>query len=226
MKQLSTFLLMLLMSTAAMAQVTLTFRVDMSAETVSPNGVHVAGNWQDDAGYPGEWDPSTAELTDPNEDGIYTLTVTLPAGTYEYKYINDNAWGNNEGGGLSADCGVDDGNGAFNRPAVIAGDSMLPAYVYNSCEVTAVTSIRGQAEVAFSVFPNPFSTQAVISFTNQANEAYQVQLLNTSGQVVRRYDNVRGSELTVEKGTLTAGLYLASFVNEAGQRSATRLLIN
>lgn len=76
----------------SIAQVSVTFQVDMNGETVSPNGVHVAGNWQDDAGLPGEWDPSTAEMTDEDGDGIYEYTATVPPGTYEYKFINDNDW--------------------------------------------------------------------------------------------------------------------------------------
>jgi hypothetical protein len=89
-----------LFASAAMAQVDVTFQVDMNDETVSPNGVHVAGDWQD--GMPGadtdngDWDPSTDEMTDTNGDGIYTLDVQLPPGNYAYKYINDNAWGSDE----------------------------------------------------------------------------------------------------------------------------------
>jgi hypothetical protein len=81
---------------ASTAQVSVTFRVDMNGETVSENGLHVAGNWQDDAGLPGEWDPSTAEMTDGDGDGIYEYTATVPPGQYEYKFINDNDWGPGE----------------------------------------------------------------------------------------------------------------------------------
>ena len=39
-----------LFGVSAMAQVSVTFQVDMNGETVSPNGVHVAGDWQSEAG--------------------------------------------------------------------------------------------------------------------------------------------------------------------------------
>jgi len=81
---------------AAIAQVDVTFRVDMNGETVSDNGLHVAGDWQDDAGLPGEWQPNTAEMTDGDGDGIYEYTATVPPGQYEYKFINDNDWGDGE----------------------------------------------------------------------------------------------------------------------------------
>lgn len=82
-----------LLGATALAQVSVTFRVDMTGQAVSPNGVHVAGNWQAAAGYPGDWQPGTAQMTDANMDGIYELTVSLPPGDYRYKYINGNNWG-------------------------------------------------------------------------------------------------------------------------------------
>lgn len=85
-----------LFGSASMAQVSVTFQVDMNGETVSPNGVHVAGSWQDDAGFGDEWQPNTSPMTDVDTDGIYELTVSVPAGDYEYKFINDNAWGADE----------------------------------------------------------------------------------------------------------------------------------
>ena len=62
----------------------LTFRVDMSQQTLSPDGVHVAGDFQQQAGYASNWDPAATELTDADNDEIYEVTVSLPAGTYLY----------------------------------------------------------------------------------------------------------------------------------------------
>lgn len=74
-----------------------TFQVNMQNQTVSPNGVHVAGNWQSEAGLAnGDWQPNTALMTDDDGDGIYAFTCTLPNGVYEYKFINGNEWGADE----------------------------------------------------------------------------------------------------------------------------------
>jgi len=81
------------LASTAMAQIDVTFAVDMNGETVSANGVHVAGDWQSEAnGNENDWQPGDNELLDGDEDGIYTLTVNIPAGGYAYKYINDNDW--------------------------------------------------------------------------------------------------------------------------------------
>lgn len=77
------------------------FRVDMSNETVSPLGVHLAGVFQG-------WDPAGTPMTHMGF-GIYEATVNLDAlAYYEYKYVNGNAWGTDES--VPAECSV-----GFNR---------------------------------------------------------------------------------------------------------------
>jgi hypothetical protein len=65
------------------------FSVDMSAETVSVNGVHVMGDFQVAAGYAQNWDPGLTKLTQEGSTGIYSIVVDIPAGKkYEYSYVN------------------------------------------------------------------------------------------------------------------------------------------
>jgi hypothetical protein len=144
MKKVYFMALALFFGIASMAQVSVTFQVDMNNETVSPNGVHVAGNWQDDAGFPGEWDPSTSEMTDDDEDGIYTLTVSVPAGEYEYKFINDNAWGADEAVPLPNQRGAGNSNRVFSVTQWHAdnGGLTLPAYVFGGSAPAGQVAVR------------------------------------------------------------------------------------
>jgi hypothetical protein len=48
----------------------LTLSVDMTGTTVSPDGVHVAGNFNN-------WDPVSLVLTDGNSDNIYDITIPV-----------------------------------------------------------------------------------------------------------------------------------------------------
>lgn len=71
--------------------VDVTFRVNMSQQTVSGNGVHIAGSFQ------GTWNPGNIALTDANSDDIYEVTLPIEENTsIEYKFINGNAWGSDE----------------------------------------------------------------------------------------------------------------------------------
>jgi arabinogalactan oligomer / maltooligosaccharide transport system substrate-binding protein len=60
--------------------------------------VNLPGSYQDSAGCGGEWDPACeATAMTQGDDGLYTLTVDLPAGDYEYKVALDGAWTVNYG---------------------------------------------------------------------------------------------------------------------------------
>jgi arabinogalactan oligomer / maltooligosaccharide transport system substrate-binding protein len=60
--------------------------------------VGVPGDLQDEAGCAADWDPACAETLMTNQgDGIFTLTITLPAGDYEYKVAMNGGWDENYG---------------------------------------------------------------------------------------------------------------------------------
>lgn len=134
----------------SIAQVDVTFQVDMNNETVSPNGVHVAGNWQGVAGFPGDWDAGASEMTDDNGDGIYELSVNIPAGQYEFKYINDNDWPGVEGVPVVNQ----KGGGNDNRVFVVSqwhadnGGLTLPAVQFGGSAPAGQVAVRFVVDLA------------------------------------------------------------------------------
>ena len=129
-KQLIVLLVLNIYGCVAFAQtVAVTFQVDMSNEIVSPNGVHLAGNFQSVAGLGDDWNPGSTLLNDEDGDEVYSLTVEVPPNTYEYKFINGNAWGTDEN--PPSDCSVGPTN---NREVTIGGaDMVLPVVPFNGC---------------------------------------------------------------------------------------------
>src|SRR6056297_2794796 len=124
----------------------LTFRVDMSQQTLSPDGVHVAGDFQQQAGYASNWDPAATELTDADNDEIYEVTVSLPAGTYLYKFINGDDWGETAES-PSSDCAIDDGGGNMNRQVVLPDQNrVLPVVMFDSCNAFVQFSVNMNQE--------------------------------------------------------------------------------
>jgi hypothetical protein len=66
------------------------FAVDLSNETVSLNGVHITGDFQTLAGFPGgDWASNTTPLSQEGLTNIYSIVVDIPAfAKYEYKFVN------------------------------------------------------------------------------------------------------------------------------------------
>ena len=105
--------------------INLTFRVDMSEQTVSPDGVHIAGSFQG-------WNPAGTEMTNTGND-VYTVTLSITSGEYiQYKFINGIDWTQAEL--VPEACGVDDGYGGFNRFLTVPQeDTTLTAVCFGSC---------------------------------------------------------------------------------------------
>ncbi|MCX6992693.1 MAG: glycogen-binding domain-containing protein [Kiritimatiellaeota bacterium] len=60
-------------------QVTFTFKNDPGKE------VFIAGSFNN-------WDQKHDKLTETNQPGIYTITIMVARGRYEYKFVVDNVW--------------------------------------------------------------------------------------------------------------------------------------
>ncbi len=102
--------------------VDVTFRVNMSQQTVSGNGVHLAGNFQG-------WNPGTTLMTDANSDGIYEVTLPIVENTnIAYKFINGNDWGFEES--VSGPCTFEN-----NRTYAVGSSNVsLNVVCYASCD--------------------------------------------------------------------------------------------
>jgi hypothetical protein len=109
----------------------LMLRVNMTQQTVSGNGVHVAGTIQQPAGFSGNWNPATTRLFDVNNNGIFVRALYVPAGTYEYKFVNGNAWGTDES--VPGACA----NASGNREVVVSGDALIDVVPFGGCATPA-----------------------------------------------------------------------------------------
>ncbi|MEM1215626.1 MAG: T9SS type A sorting domain-containing protein [Bacteroidota bacterium] len=240
MKKLYFLLILALGLTTVHAQVSVTFAVDMNEQTVSMDGVFATGNWMDDAGLGGEWqEPGSnmdAMLTDDDGDGVYTLTVSMAAGTYEMKYANGTGWANAEAGGgndnyqadLEACDGIGNGLGGFNRGITVpAGDAYtVDIYLFNSCTESAVlntdeVSTLGKVTIA----PNPATDLLNVTFDNDLRADHVVSLFSLTGQLLTRVNLGNSNTLTLDVSNYPKGMYLLQFTNDKGETGTKKLMI-
>ncbi len=114
----------------------MTLTVDMTNEMVSMDGVHVAGNFQG-------WDPAATPMTD-NGDGTWSYTFTSDtAASYQYKFVNGNVWGTDEG--VPGACAVDGNRG-------ITVDGMMGEVsaeaCFGNCAACGMTTVRFRVDMA------------------------------------------------------------------------------
>lgn len=89
MKKIFVLLMAVALSSSLLARV-VKFSVDMTGQEISPNGVHVTGDFQKLAGFTGgDWMPNTTPLTRQGESAIYSTLFSIPAFRYyEYRFVN------------------------------------------------------------------------------------------------------------------------------------------
>jgi hypothetical protein len=129
----------------------LMLRVDMNQQTVGANGVHVAGSFQQPAGFPGNWNPATTRLFNINNNGVYARAFYVPSGTYEYKFVNGNSWGSDES--VPGACA----NANNNREVVLSGDQLVDVVPFGGC-ASAVQRYNLTLRVDMSATCIPFDS--------------------------------------------------------------------
>jgi hypothetical protein len=133
----------------------ITFRVNMSAETVG-GSVYINGNFP-----PANW--STPQLMTDEGGGIYSYTATLGAGNnYEYKFIN----GSNYEGNLSAPCG----NGSNRTITVPSANTTLPVACFGYCGNCTTNSVTFRVDMS-QVTVDPSGVFIAGSFNGFSNSA-------------------------------------------------------
>jgi pullulanase len=72
--------------------------------TAQPTNVTIVGDFQDELGCPGDWQPDCAStyLTYDAGDDVWQATFSLPAGAFQYKATLNNAWDENYGANAQA----------------------------------------------------------------------------------------------------------------------------
>ncbi len=194
-----------------------TFQVNMQDETTNANGVFLGANFD---GWSGN-----LEMEDPDGDDIWTLTIGVPQGVAEYKFINGDweALDPVE----DADCTLT--TGAFtNRVLDVGSDDIVVDIVcFNSClNCTDIGTYDILAEnTMFRLAPSLTNgTPVMLYFNEAAKEERTVTITNTIGQVVYRSTTAGAAvEHAIETADLANGLYYV--IVESDQQAALEKFI-
>jgi hypothetical protein len=193
-----------------------TLNVNMAWEVannaIDSNGVHVAGSFQG-------WSASTTEMTDPDGDGIYSVTFESPLNQdLFYKFINGNDFAVAEASGDLAACGVSDGFGGFNRASSIGNaDTIFAAVCFTKCYDCAVSIDEALGNI--SLYPNPTSGAFTLERSELAGDI-QVSIIGLQGQLLVNTEWTAGqSELNIDLSDLAAGVYMVRLTAEEGTRT-------
>jgi len=181
MKQFFSLVAVALLGSAAWGQTMVTLTVDMTNEMVSADGVHVAGNFQG-------WDPAATPMTD-NMDGTWSYSFSSDtAATYQYKFINGNAWGSDES--IPGECAFDG-----NRQIEVDGTmgTISSSACFNSCNACGVTTVLFRVDMSNEVV-SPFGVHIAGDFQNWSPDASP--MLDPDGDMIYEYEHTFEPEVS------------------------------
>jgi beta-glucanase (GH16 family) len=136
-----------------------TFQVNMNNVTSSFTIPEVNGTFN-------SWCGSCASLTDVNSDNVWEITLSLPAGYYEYKFSTDN-WTIQEDLSNASGCVVS-AWGFTNRFLNINNDTIISVVCWESCSACPVTTCAEDAPTGLNT-TNILQNRATINWDNMNN---------------------------------------------------------
>ncbi|MBT3168549.1 MAG: T9SS type A sorting domain-containing protein [Candidatus Cloacimonetes bacterium] len=150
--------------------VTVTFQVDMSIIGADTLGVFIAASFND-------WSENEVELSDLDEDQIYTVDIIFLEGetsSIEYKFVNGEDWEFIENRNLL----IDDTNSTM----------ILEVVYFDNQSSSADNSELPTPNYQLNNYPNPFNVETTISFdiSREITKNAKIEIYNIKGQLVKQ----------------------------------------
>jgi len=252
MKRFYTLLSLFLISTALMAQVNVTLKVDITkyleaGTALGANGIRIGGDFDVTGAMNGDnamavWSPSdpTCAMTDMGSN-VWAITITFPAAsiglTQQFKFVN-NDWGTNEGTDAantiaSGGCGTDDGGGNINRTLVVPSENLILQYCWDAClrcnggdaDITGIQTRESFSGIA--IFPNPVDKIASISLNLNKPSDVEILILNSAGQEFVSVKNINEPAgyrtFNLDVSKIPSGVYICRVI--AGDKIAAGSIV-
>lgn len=182
--------------------------VDLQNEpSVSPDGVHVAGNFQN-------WN-TTSDILYSFGGTVYEKIVYVdPSSTIDYKFYNGNTPSSAEI--VPGQCSVNS-----NRELVMSADTVFAAAIcFASCGACSSTGLTENAAAGvLSAWPNPANDQLHLELPGGSARC-TVKLFDMFGRLCYLGQADGRSTIQVERNQLPAGLYTVH-INDLQKRSNT-----
>ena len=185
------------------ASAPITFRVNMTGQTVGANGVQLAGTFNNFS--------ATATPMALTTNNVYEAIVAIDTtATIQYVFINGDTFATQET--VPSDCGVNNGFGGFNRNLVVPNTATtLPTVCFSSCADCIGVGINQFSNLESSIFPNP--SNGLIFITN-ASKIKEVIVMESIGKEILYFTNQSENNLSIDLSGFPQGIYFVKLVKD------------
>jgi Secretion system C-terminal sorting domain len=206
-----------------------TFVVDLSKQTgVVPADVNIAGSFQDKVDGGGAvWTPGKIFMNRVGTSNIYTKTLIIPEGAYEFKYVLSKDWSKAENLPNNAACAAGkDGN----RKLVLGTVNVkLDTVCFNHCVTCSkVVAINDPAfDAAMNLFPNPTADVLNLNYDFTSSTSLNINIINVLGQSVYRatMPEISAGTAALDVHHLAEGTYIMQITDQQQRQTVKRFVI-
>ena len=168
---------------------------------------HLAGNFQN-------WNPATTSLYSFG-DSVFEIINYLSSGSFEYKFINGNAWGVDES--IPSACNV---NG--NRGITVSKDTVLSTFCFGTCNVCSPTLVASIQKLSgIYAFPNP-SNESILVKPLNINSSTKFEIRDCSGRTLKSIYST--TPFRIFKNEFSNGLYYITRIEDGTITEVQKLI--
>ena len=117
---------------------------------------------------------------------------------------------------------INHGYDTYNDTMPNVNNIYIPLITLNTISVGIVQ--MNEANI-FSLYPNPFSQQAILKFNNPGSIKFSFYIYNAQGALVQTTKNIFSDSFVIDRKNLDSGLYFFQLVTEKGEINSGRFTI-
>ncbi len=188
------------------------FKVNMANETVSPDGVHIAGNFQNN-------DPASTIMYSFGNNVYEYMAYLDPGAQVDYKFYNGNTLVNSEI--VPSACSQ-----AGNRTiALVDSAQILPTVCFSDCINCSPVGAHNLGEnYLHTLAPHPMSSNTILTFNDNAI-LHTVSIIDLQGRTVKQINHITANAIEINREMLAASCYFLQIVNDQNETSTLKLIV-
>ena len=91
--------------------------------------------------------------------------------------------------------------------------------------ISGITDADENKYYEVEIYPNPFNILTTVEFENENKEKHVLTIYNTTGQLVRKIDNIIKGRVKIERKNLNSGLYFFQIMNRTERVGTGKIMI-
>ena len=117
----------------------------------------------------------------------------------------------------------------FGTISLVNSDAFLGSYDLFIAKLNYVATgipVNAVLPASYFIYPNPVSEKALLSFYNEKNETFELQIFDMTGKCIRQISGITSNEVEIDRNRLSGGLYFFRLSSQKGTSINGKFIID